>query len=186
MKTPKTLSEAIKFFDDPDNARQYLATKRWVDGAVCPFCDAAEPMFLSTRKVWKCRKCRKQFSVKVGTIFEASPLSLGKWLTAVWLISNCKNGVSSYEIARDLGITQKTAWFMLHRIRDAMQDPQTGRKLSGEVEVDETFIGGKSRNMHPEKRERRITGTGGKDKTAVTAVRLTLGTRAATDCRVEI
>ncbi len=170
MKTPKTLSEAIKFFDDPDNARQYLASKRWADGIVCPFCDATEPMFLSTRKVWKCRKCRKQFSVKVGTIFEASPLSLGKWLTAVWLISNCKNGVSSYEIARALGITQKTAWFMLHRIRDAMQDPQTGRKLSGEVEVDETFIGGKSRNMHPEKRERRITGTGGKDKTAVIGI----------------
>jgi len=170
METPKTLIKAIEFFADPDNALQYLAAKRWPDGVTCPYCEAGEPMFLSTRRIWKCRKCRTQFSVKVGTIFEDSPLSLGKWLTAVWLISNCKNGVSSYEIARDLGITQKSAWFMLHRIRDAMQDTQTGSKLSGEVEVDETFIGGKARNMHLEKRQRRITGTGGKDKTAVMGI----------------
>ena len=170
METPKTLIKAIEFFADPDNALQYLAAKRWPDGVTCPYCEAGEPMFLSTRRIWKCRKCRTQFSVKVGTIFEDSPLSLGKWLTAVWLISNCKNGVSSYEIARDLGITQKSAWFMLHRIRDAMQDTQTGSKLSGEVEVDETFIGGKARNMHRTKRERVITGTGGKDKIVVMGI----------------
>jgi transposase-like protein len=104
-------------------------------------------MFLATRKIWKCRSCRKQFSVKVGTIFEDSPLPLGKWLTATWLISNCKNGVSSYEIARDIQVTQKSAWFMLQRIRKAMQE-EKGGMLGGEVEVDETFNGGKARNMH--------------------------------------
>ena len=106
-------------------------------------------MFLSTRRIWKCRatKCRKQFSVKVGTVLNESPIGLDKWLTAMWLVANCQNGVSSYEIARDLGVTQKTAWFMLHRIREAMQD-KTATKLSGEVEVDESFIGGKARNMH--------------------------------------
>jgi transposase-like protein len=121
-------------------------------------------MFLATRRIWKCRGCRKQFSVKVGTIFEDSPLPLGKWLTATWLISNCKNGVSSYEIARDLKVTQKSAWFMLQRIRAAMQE-DGGGMLGGEVEVDETFIGGKARNMHKSKRDRVITGRGGKDKT---------------------
>ncbi len=167
METPKTLVEAVKFFDNPDNALHYFAAKRWPKGVICPYCNAREPMFLSTRRIWKCRECRKQFSVKVGTLFEDSAIPLGKWLTAIWLISNCKNGVSSYEIARDLGVTQKTAWFMLQRIRRAMQDPETGGKLGGEVEVDETFIGGKARNMHMERRARVITGTGGKDKTMV-------------------
>ncbi len=161
METPKTLVAAIKFFDDPDNALRYLAAKRWPRGVACPYCDATEPMFLKTRRIWKCRACRKQFSVKVGTIFEDSPLPLGKWLTAVWLISNCKNGVSSYEIGRDIKVTQKSAWFMLHRIRDAMQDPETGGKLGGEVEVDETFIGGKARFMHKSKR---LARRGGKSK----------------------
>jgi transposase-like protein len=165
MDTPKTLIEAIKFFDNADSAISYLAHKRWPKGVTCPYCKSAEPMFLQTRKIWKCRSCRKQFSVKVGTIFEDSPIALGKWLTATWMIANCKNGVSSYEIARDLGVTQKTAWFMLHRIRKSMQDDENGGKLGGEVEVDETFIGGKARNMHRSKRERVITGTGGKDKT---------------------
>lgn len=166
METPRTLIEAITFFDNPDNALQYLASKRWPKGVTCPYCEAKQPMFLATRRIWKCRGCRKQFSVKVGTIFEDSPLPLGKWLAATWLISNCKNGVSSYEIARDLKVTQKSAWFMLHRIREAMQE-ENGGKLDGEVEVDETFIGGKARNMHRSKRERVITGTGGKDKTMV-------------------
>jgi transposase-like protein len=167
METPKSLIEAITFFDNPDNALQYLASKRWPKGVTCPYCETPEPMFLSTRKIWKCRSCRKQFSAKVGTIFEDSALPLGKWLTAAWLIANCKNGVSSYEIARDLKVTQKSAWFMLQRIRAAMQDEHDGRKLGGEVEVDETFIGGKARNMHKAKRERVITGTGGKDKAMV-------------------
>src|SRR5258708_39010146 len=123
-------------------------------------------MFLATRRIWKCRatKCRKQFSVKVGTILNESPIGIEKWLTAMWLVSNCRNGVSSYEIARDLGLTQKSAWFMLHRIREAMQD-KTATKLVGEVEVDESFIGGKARNMHKDKRGRVINGKGGNGKT---------------------
>src|SRR6202163_3877768 len=122
-------------------------------------------MFLNTRRIWKCKAtaCRKQFSVKIGTVLNESPIGLDKWLTTMWLVANCKNGVSSCEIARDLGVTQKTAWFMLHRVREAMQD-KTATKLKGEVEVDESFIGGKSRNMHAKRRAQVITGTGGKDK----------------------
>jgi transposase-like protein len=165
MDTPKTLAEAIVYFADPDNALHYFAAKRWPNGAVCPYCGTKEPMFLKTRRIWKCKAtaCRKQFSVKIGTVLNESPISLDKWLTAMWLVSNCRNGVSSCEIARDLGLTQKTAWFMLHRIREAMQD-KTATKLKGEVEVDESFIGGKSRNMHAKRRAQVITGTGGKDK----------------------
>ncbi len=155
MEAPKTLLEAIRFFSDPDRALQFFAAYRWPNGAECPFCAAKEPMFLATRRIWKCRKCRKQFSAKMGTIFNESPIGLDKWMTAAWLIANCKNGVSSHEIARDLGVTQKTAWFMLQRLRTALQDnPDT--KLSGEVEVDESFIGGKARNMHSAKRKARM------------------------------
>ncbi len=123
---------------------------------------------MPSRRVWECktRHPKHQFSVKVGTIFEDSPITLDKWLTAVWMLVNCKNGVSSYEIARDLKVTQKSAWFMLHRIRRALQSGSF-RKLSGEVEVDESFIGGKARNMHGRRRARVITGTGGKDKATV-------------------
>jgi transposase-like protein len=165
MDTPKTLAGAIVYFHDPDNSLRYLAEKRWPNGVECPYCAAKEPMFLSTRRIWKCRatKCRKQFSVKIGTIFNESPIGLDKWLTAIWLVSNCKNGVSSYEIARDLGVTQKTAWFMLHRIREAMQD-KTATKLAGEVEADESWISGKSGNIHKAERTRKIHGAGGKDK----------------------
>ena len=165
METPKTLAEAIVYFNDPDNALRYLAAKRWPNGVECPYCGAKEPMFLATRRIWKCRatKCRKQFSVKVGTVLNESPIGLDKWLTTMWMIANCKNGVSSYEMARDLGVTQKTAWFMLGRIREAMQD-KSATKLSGEVEVDESFIGGKARNMHRARRSEAITGTGGTDK----------------------
>lgn len=135
---------------------------------MCPRCGVVDEKhyYLKTRRVWKCRDCKKQFSVKVGTIFEDSPLGLDKWLPAVWLIANCKNGISSYELAKDLGVQQKTAWFMLHRIRLAMQ---TGsfEKLSGEVEADETYIGGKARNMHKSKREQKITGRGSSGKVAV-------------------
>ncbi len=122
--------------------------------------------YLKTRRVWKCRSCKKQFSVKVGTIFEDSPLGLDKWLPAVWLIANCKNGISSYELAKDLGVQQKSAWFMLHRIRLAMQTG-TFEKLSGQVEADETYIGGKARNMHKSKREQKIQGRGASGKVAV-------------------
>jgi transposase-like protein len=145
---------------------------RWPDGPVCPACCHKEHYYLKTQRRWKCKECYKQFSVKLGTIFEDSPLGLDKWLCAMWLLGNCKNGISSCELARDLGITQKSAWFMLHRIRKAMQDGSLV-KVGGsgsEVEVDETFIGGKARNMHLDKRERRITGTGGKDKTAVMGI----------------
>jgi len=128
--------------------------------------------YVPARRVWQCktRHPKSQFSVKVGTIFEDSPISLDKWLLAMWMLANCKNGVSSYEIHRATGISQKSAWFMLQRIRLAMQDEQTGGKLSGEVEVDETFIGGKARNMHKSVRERRITGTGPKDKVTVLGI----------------
>ncbi len=165
METPQTLAEAIVYFNDPDNSLRYLAAKRWPNGVECPYCGTKEPMFLKSRRIWKCRatKCRKQFSVKIGTVLNESPIGLDKWMTTMWMVCNCRNGVSSCEIARDLGVSQKTAWFMLHRIREAMQD-KTATKLAGEVEVDESFIGGKSRNMHRAKRERVITGTGGKDK----------------------
>jgi ISXO2-like transposase domain/Transposase zinc-ribbon domain len=166
---PKSLQEAIIYFANPDNCINYLAVRRWPDGVICPGCGAMKASFNAKRRTWKCgsHHAKREFSVKVGTIFEDSPISLDKWLTAVWMLTNCKNGVSSYEIARDVRVTQKTAWFMLHRIRLAMQDDFFGSKMGGEVEVDETFIGGKSRNMRIGKRERRITGTGGKDKTAV-------------------
>lgn len=165
METPKTLAEAVVYFANPDNSLKYLAEKRWPNGVECPYCGTKEPMFLSTRRIWKCRAtdCRKQFSVKIGTILNESPIPLEKWLTAMWLVANCRNGISSCEVARDLGLTQKSAWFMLHRIRESMQD-KSSTKLSGNVEVDESFIGGKARNMHKSRRERAITGTGGTDK----------------------
>ena len=165
METPQTLAEAIVYFADPDNALKYFAAKRWPNGVFCPYCGTKDPMFLSTRRIWKCRatRCRKQFSVKVGTVLNESPIGLDKWLPVMWLIANCKNGVSSCEIARDMGVSQKTAWFMLHRIREAMQD-KSATKLSGEVEVDESFIGGKARNMHKGRRERVITGNSDRDK----------------------
>ena len=164
---PKTLQQAIKHFSDDLTCINLVASLRWADGvAVCPRCEKTETSFLSTRKIWKCKSCKKQFSVKVGTIFEDSPISLDKWLTAMWLLSNAKNGISSYEIHRAIGVTQKTAWFMMHRIRTAMENGSI-EKLSGNVEVDETFIGGKAKNMHKHKREAIIKGRGSVGKTAV-------------------
>jgi len=157
---PATLQQAIVHFSDKDIAHQYLVDLRWSDGVVCPFCEGKEHSYLTTRKTWKCKACKKQFSVKVGTIFESSPIGLDKWLPAVWMIANAKNGISSCEIARALGVTQKTAWFMLHRIRLAMQSG-TFETLSGEVEADETYIGGKAENMHEwKKQEAGIIGRG--------------------------
>ncbi len=154
--------EAIRQYKDAENALSEVADSRWPEKVVCQHCGADSPMFLKTRKIWKCKKCRKQFSVKAGTVFEDSAIPLDKWLTAVWLVANCKNGISSYEIMRDLGVTQKTAWFMLHRIRLAMQDDKKGGKLKGEVEIDETFIGGKARNMHMLAKAKKLCGkTGG-------------------------
>lgn len=168
---PKTLQSAIQYFGDPDNCLSYLIARRWNDGVVCPTCDSKNVSFVASRRVWQCktRHPKSQFSIKVGTIFEDSPIGLDKWLTAMWMVANCKNGVSSWEVSRSLGVTQKSAWFMLQRIRLAMQGKNAG-KIGGpgsEVEVDETFIGGKARNMHRSKRARVITGTGGKDKTVV-------------------
>jgi transposase-like protein len=168
MEAPDTLQEAIVYFSDPDRCFQYALNLRFPNGVVsCPRCGSENHSFISTRRIWLCKGCKKQFSLKVGTIFEDSPLGLDKWMCAFWMICNCKNGVSSCELARTLGITQKSAWFMLHRIRKAMHDDFGGGKLGGEVEADETFIGGKARNMHISKRQRRITGTGGTDKVAV-------------------
>ncbi|HXU31158.1 MAG TPA: IS1595 family transposase [Thermoanaerobaculia bacterium] len=147
-------------------ALEFVVNLRWPNGVICPNCEAENPMFLATRRIWKCRACKKQFSVKVGTIFEDSPIGLDKWLPAFWLIANCKNGISSYEIARALGVTQKTGWFMAHRIRLALQDG-TVEMMTGEVEVDETYIGGLARFMHKDKRAIKITGTGGAGKAAV-------------------
>ena len=163
---PKTLLEAIKYFADPDNALNFMAELRWPDGIVCPHCSGSEVTFLKTRRIWKCRSCRKQFSIKTGTVLEDSPIGLDKWLSAIWIIVNAKNGASSYELHRSLGITQKSAWFLSHRIRLALQ-AGSFEMLSGEVEVDETFIGGKARNMHKGVRTRKIRGTGGSGKVAV-------------------
>jgi transposase-like protein len=165
-RLPETLIEAIRYFTDIDVCTEFVAAMRWPEGPVCERCGGMEHSYLATRRVWKCKGCKRQFSVKVGTIFEDSPLGLDKWLPAVWLIANSKNGISSHELGRALGITQKSAWFMLHRIRLAMQDGSFD-KIDGIAEVDETFIGGKARNMHKAERARKITGTGGKDKTIV-------------------
>jgi transposase-like protein len=170
METPNTLQEAIIYFSDPDRAFQCALNIRWANGVVaCPRCGSERHAFIKTRKIWQCYGCKKQFSLKVGTIFEDSPLGLDKWMCAYWLLSNSKNGISSCELARSIGITQKSAWHMLHRIRKTMHDDSVTR-LSGEVEADETFIGGKARNMHLAKKARRITGTGTKDKTAVMGI----------------
>lgn len=169
MTLPKTLQEAIVYFSDTDRCIAYAIKLRWQNGISCPRCASTEHSYISTRRFWFCKGCKKQFTIKVGTIMEDSPIGLDKWMTAAWLICNCKNGISSYEIASDLGLTQKTAWFLDHRIRAAMQNGSFD-KFSGEVEADETFIGGKARNMHAGKRALRITGTGGKDKTAVMGI----------------
>lgn len=169
---PKTLQDAILYFADPDNCLNYLVARRWPKGVVCPTCGRRDVSFVPARRVWQCksRHPKSQFSIKVGTIFEDSPITLDKWLLTMWMLGSCKNGVSSYEISRATGISQKSAWFMLQRIRLAMQDDSTGGKLGGEVEVDETFIGGKARNMHKDVRARRITGTGPEGKAVVAAV----------------
>jgi transposase-like protein len=159
---PRTLTEAIRYFTSPDNCREYLVSRRWPKGVTCPVCGSKTVYFDSSRNGWECktRHPKRKFTLKTGTIFEDSALGLDKWLPAVWLIANCKNGISSHELGRALGVTQKSAWFMLHRIRLAMQDEWTGGKLGGDVEADETYIGGKARNMHYGKRKHVIRGRG--------------------------
>ena len=165
---PKTLQQAIVYFADADNCLNYLVARRWPNGVTCPRCGSDKVTFMASRRVWQCktRHPKSQFSVKVGTIFEDSPISLDKWLCAMWMLANCKNGNSSWELHRTLGVTQKTAWFMLQRIRLALQGEGSG-KLSGEVEADETYIGGKARFMHKSKREAMIKGRGSVGKVAV-------------------
>jgi hypothetical protein len=168
---PTSLQEAIVYFADPDNCRDYVVARRWPNGVECPTCGCKDVIFLANQNRWKCRNkhSKRQFSLKTGTIYEDSPLGLDKWLTATWMVSNCKNGVSSLEIHRALNITQKTAWFLDHRIRVAF-GMETPDKFTGQVEADETFIGQKARNMHKDVRARKITGTGGKDKTMVMGI----------------
>jgi transposase-like protein len=173
MESPSTLQEAIVYFAVPENANKFLADLRWADGKPrCPHCGSEYITYLASVNRYKCygKHSKAQFSLKVGTIFEDSPIGLDKWLCALWLIVNCKNGISSCEVARDLGITQKSAWFLDHRIRFALHQGSFENMLSGHVEADETFIGGKARNMHKTKRALKITGTGGKDKTAVMGI----------------
>jgi transposase-like protein len=170
MKEPKTLQEAIVYFADPERAFVFAVSLCFPDGKViCPRCGGKEHRFVRTRLIWFCKSCKKQFSLKVGTIFEDSPIGLDKWMTAFWMLCNCKNGISSMELHRTLGITQKSAWFMLQRLRLAMQDKFYTTKLGGGgegVEVDETFIGGKARNMH-KSRKAKLSGRVDDDKAVV-------------------
>jgi transposase-like protein len=171
IKEPVTLQEAILYFSDPTRCREYLVARRWPDGVTCPRCGSKGVVFQEKYNRWQCstHHDNRQFTLKTGTICEDSPIPLSKWMAAMWQVVNCKNGISSYEVHRAIGVTQKTAWFMDHRIRFALGMGSVD-KLSGEVEADETFIGGKARNMHVAQRRRRITGTGTKDKTAVMGI----------------
>jgi transposase-like protein len=156
LAPPSTLVEAVRYFASPDVCLSFMVSIRWPDGSVtCPVCGADGPRFIASRRIWQCGKAhaKRQFSIKTGTIFEDSPLGMDKWLPAVWMIVNDKNGISSYELGRAIGVTQKSAWFMLHRIRTAMQN-KSFSKLRGIVEADETFIGGKLKNMHKTERLR--------------------------------
>jgi transposase-like protein len=173
---PKTLLQATRYFADLDVCQDWMVKSRWPNGVRCPRCDSEKVGYLAKDRRWKCYQKHtaeqgpQKFSVKVGTIFEDSPIALDKWFVAMWLLGNCKNGVSSYELARDIKVTQKTAWFMLQRIRLAMQQGTFDAPMGsggGEVEADETFIGGLSRNMHKARRRKAITGTGGAGKEIV-------------------
>jgi transposase-like protein len=181
MKKPVTLQQAIVYFGDADRAFEYAKWLRWPDGKVtCPRCGSDSNSFVNAktrkgtpRKMWFCNGCKRQFTLKVNTIFEDSPIGLDKWMAAFWMICNCKNGVSSYEIHRSLGVSQKSAWFMLHRIREAMKD-RSLMKMGGDggpVEVDETYVGGLAKFMHPGKRQEKITKSGGANKAIVMGMR---------------
>lgn len=160
IEFPETLQDAMKYFADETRAFEYMKQVRWPSGVVtCFHCGSVKHSFLSTRKIWKCLDCKKQFSIRLGTIFCDSPIGFDKWICATWLIANAKNGISSYELGRSLGVCQKTGWFMLSRIRLAMQSGSI-MKMRGNVEVDETFIGAKARNMHKAKRDKRAKGRG--------------------------
>ena len=191
MTCIKTLQQAIQHYSNEQNCIDAVAAMRWPDSKpICPSCSYTDHYWLATQKRWKCKDCWKQFSVKVGTIFEDSPIPLSKWMLAMWMIGNCKNGVSSWEIHRAIGVTQKSAWFMMHRIRLSMHRGSFALPLGGngtEVEVDETFIGGKARNMHKSVRARRITGRGHNvdDKAIVWGI-LERGQNKASKVRVSV
>lgn len=168
METPRTLLEAARYFADRAVCEQYMKELRWHGGKpVCPACGSDQIGQISTRRMLRCKKCRKQFSHKVGTIFEDSPLGLDKWFVAVWAIANCKNGISSHELGRAIGVTQKTAWFMLHRIRKAMEIADDNDKFEGPCEADTCYVGGKAENMHKKIRAKRIQGRGSEGKTPI-------------------
>jgi transposase-like protein len=171
VKTPTTLKDAIAHFADPDNCVSYMVAKRWPLGVTCPTCGNSRVVYDAKARRWQCSShhSKRKFSLKTGTILEDSPLGLDKWLPVIWLVTNCKNGVSSWEIHRAMGVTQKTAWFMLQRARLALQGKKAA-KLSGEVEADESFIGGKARFMHAHKRAEKIHGRGPDGKAIVAAV----------------
>ena len=157
MDAPETFQSAIAFFADPQRAFDAAVDFRWPGGNVtCPRCEGAKHSFIKTRRIWFCYDCKKQFTVKVGTIMEDSPIGLDKWMTGMWMLANCKNGISSYELAKNLGIRQNSAWFMLHRIREAMKDNAAfklgGGEEGGPVEVDETFINPNTQKMHNSRR----------------------------------
>ncbi len=156
MPKPKTLREAIRYFANEDNCIRVVAEMRWANGPACPACGHMQHYWLESQKRWKCKECWKQFSVKLGTIFEDSPIPLDKWLIALWMLVNCKNGISSYEVARDLGLTQKSAWFVLHRLRLALQSGSLSKAggPGSQIEVDESYIGGKVNNMHKSRKLR--------------------------------
>jgi transposase-like protein len=159
LKTPKTLQDAIVYFSDPQRCFEYAVRLRWPYGEVtCPRCQKAKHSFIKTRRIWFCYVCKKQFTLKVGTIMEDSPITLDKWMTAFWMLCNCKNGISSYELAKAIGIHQESAWFMLQRIREVMKGKPTSKKMGGgpgsELEADETFVGGRIQNMHKDRKLR--------------------------------
>jgi transposase-like protein len=170
MGMPKTLIEAVRYFTNPDNCREYLVARRWPNGVICPQCGSKSVYFDKGRNGWECktRHPKRKFTLKTGTIFEDSPIGFDKWLPVVWMIANAKNGISSHEVARAIGVTQKTAWFMLQRIRLAMQD-EDGGKIGGDVEIDETYIGGAARFMHLDKK-RRVGVKGGRSRAGKVAV----------------
>ena len=169
MKAPRTLQEAIIYFADAGNCLKYMVARRWPSGVTCPTCGRTDVRFLENQRKWQCKSvhAKRQFTAKVGTIFEDSPLGLEKWLPCVWLITNAKNGVSSYEIARSLGVTQKTAWSMLHRIREGLKSGSMVKMggNGGPIEVDETFVGGIAKNMHASRRNALKAGLKAEHKT---------------------
>jgi transposase-like protein len=172
MEAIKTLTQAVQHFADYENCRRFMIEMRWMDGIVrCPYCGSSKLTWMAKARVYRCYgdHAKQKFSLKVGTVFEDSPIALEKWLPAVWLLSNCKNGISSYELSRSIGVTQKSAWFMLHRIRLAMET-KSFEKMGGNggpVEIDETFVGGKVKNMHKAKRSKSQAAQGGKGKAIV-------------------